>query len=258
MLSNGSQRNIAALDRVSGITNYLSKGQSMKAFGMAKIDQSKLREEVYAALCDAFTRGEFAPGEVLNLRGLAEQLGTSMTPVREAVRRLVAEGALIDTPSRTLEVPPFDNSRMLDLKRARIGLETMVLDIAMDNMDEVTIDQLERIIQETPGAVSSGPDLQANYDFHFTLYRKSSSHVMLPLIEALWLQYGAYLHLIIRHENAQRVDEHEFHKDIIDALRQKDRAAAQAALKSDIECSFNYLATDTVNTSETISRERSV
>jgi len=49
----------------------------MNTFGIAKIDQSKLREEAYAALRDAFTRGEFSPGAVLNLRGLAEQLGTS-------------------------------------------------------------------------------------------------------------------------------------------------------------------------------------
>lgn len=215
----------------------------MNTFGIARIDQSKLREEVYSALHGAFTRGEFAPGAVLNLRGLAEQLGTSMTPVREAVRRLVAEGALIDTPSRTLKVPSFDHVRMLDLKRARVGMETMVLGIAMDNMDGATIDLLEAII-EHPEVTQSGPDLKANHDFHFTLYRKSNSAVMLPLIEALWLQYGAYLHLIIRHENALRVDEHEFHKDIIRALRRNDRDAAKAALKTDIESSFNYLAAE--------------
>jgi len=216
----------------------------MNTFGITKIDQSKLREEVYSALCNAFTHGEFPPGAVLNLRGLAEQLGTSMTPVREAVRRLVAEGALIDTPSRTLEVPPFDIERMLDLKRARVGMETMVLDIAMENIDTATIDQLERIIANSPDSPAFGPDLQANYDFHFTLYRKSNSAVMLPLIEALWLQYGAYLNLIIRHENALRVDQHEFHKDIIRALRRNDRDAAKAALKTDIESSFNYLASE--------------
>ena len=214
----------------------------MNTFGITKIDQSKLREEVYASLCNAFTRGEFPPGAVLNLRGLAEQLGTSMTPVREAVRRLVAEGALIDTPSRTLEVPPFDIERMLDLKRARVGMETMVLEIAMENMDTATIDLLESIIATPPDA--PGPDVQANHDFHFTLYRKSKSAVMLPLIEALWLQYGAYLNLIIRHENALRVDEHEFHKDIIRALRRNDQDAAKAALKTDIESSFNYLASE--------------
>ncbi len=216
----------------------------MNTFGITRIDQSKLREEVYAALRDAFTRGEFPPGAVLNLRGLAEQLGTSMTPVREAVRRLVGEGALIDTPSRTLQVPPFDIVRMLDLKRARVGMETMVLGIAMANMDTATIDLLDRIIDKATDAPASGPDLQANHDFHFTLYRKSNSAVMLPLIEALWLQYGAYLHLIIRHEKALRVDEHAFHKDILHALRRNDRSAAQAALKSDIESSFNYLAAE--------------
>jgi DNA-binding GntR family transcriptional regulator len=213
----------------------------MNTFGIAKIDQSKLREEVYSALHDAFTRGEFAPGAVLNLRGLAEQLGTSITPVREAVRRLVAEGALMDTPSRTLQVPPFDQVQMLDLKRARVTMETMVLGIAMDNMDSATIERLETIIQPSNTAQSS-PDLKANHDFHFTLYRKSNSAVMLPLIEALWLQYGAYLHLIIRNENALCVDEHEFHHDIIRALRRSDHDAAKAALKTDIESSFNYLA----------------
>lgn len=230
----------------------------MNSFGIAKIDQSKLREEVYAALCDAFTRGEFAPGAVLNLRGLAEQLGTSMTPVREAVRRLVAEGALVDTPSRTLQVPPFDLVRMLDLKRARVGMEAMVLSIAMDNMDDATIDELESIIQENPDATSSRPDLKSNHNFHFTLYRKSNSQVMLPLIEALWLQYGAYLHLIIRNETARRVDEHEFHKDLIAALRRGDRDAAQAALKNDIEYSFNYLAGETLVGAEPVTQGRSL
>src|SRR6056297_1231234 len=91
---------------------------------LARIDQSKLRETVYDALKGAFTRGEFAPGDVVSLRDLAGQLGCSMTPVREAVRRLVAEGALIDTPSRTLMVPPFDARRIHDLKAARLALET--------------------------------------------------------------------------------------------------------------------------------------
>jgi len=54
---------------------------------IARLDPVKLRENAYFALRDAFTRGAFAPGDTLSLRGLAEQLGVSMTPVREAVRR---------------------------------------------------------------------------------------------------------------------------------------------------------------------------
>ncbi|MEP2030740.1 MAG: GntR family transcriptional regulator [Paracoccaceae bacterium] len=216
----------------------------MADFGIAKIDQSKLREEVYKALHDAFTRGEFGPGAVLNLRALADQLGTSMTPVREAVRRLVAEGALVDTPSRTLEVPQFDIDRMLDLKRARLALETMVLDIAIDEMDDAAISLLDDVLNAAPGAVVDGPDLRKNYDFHFLLYHKSGSQVMLPLIRSLWLQYGAYLNLIIRQKGASEVDEHEHHLQIIDALRERDRTAARAALTADIERSFHLISVE--------------
>ncbi len=214
----------------------------MSQFGIARIDQSKLREEVYLALHDAFTRGEFAPGAVLNLRSLADQLGTSITPVREAVRRLVSQGALIDTPSRTLAVPPFDIDHMLDLKRARLALEAMVLDIAMDNMDDATIDALQDILSRNANKPETGLDLRQNYDFHFVLYRKSGSQVMLPLIESLWLQYGPYLNLIIRQPQAACMDEHTHHAEIIAALRCGDRAAARTALTIDIERSFNLIA----------------
>lgn len=208
---------------------------------LARIDQSKLRETVYDALKQAFTRGEFAPGDVVSLRDLAEQLGCSMTPVREAVRRLVAEGALIDTPSRTLMVPPFDARRMRDLKSARLALELLVLDQAMDVATPEQIAGLERTIPATPRS-SGGPDLEANYAFHFGLYGLSGSDVLLPLIDALWIQYGAYLNLIIREQTAVELDEHRHHREIVAALKAGDRAAAQSALAMDIQRSFNVLS----------------
>lgn len=211
---------------------------------IGKIDQSILRENVYSALCDAFTRGEFAPGDVVNLRSLAAQLGTSMTPVREAVRRLVAEGALEDTPSRTLAVPPFQKRRMTDLKLARLSLETLVLDMAMDQMDDATIDALEAVLASSPGEKSGSPDLQQNYDFHFTLYQKSGSAVLLPIIKALWLQYGAYLNLVIKHPDAGSISEHKYHNLLIKALRQKNREAAKTALVADISRSFDLIITE--------------
>jgi DNA-binding GntR family transcriptional regulator len=206
---------------------------------LARIDQSKLRETVYEALKGAFTRGEFAPGDVLSLRDLANQMGVSMTPVREAVRRLVAEGALVDTPSRTLMVPPFDARRMHDLKGARLALEVLVLDQAMSAATEEQIDALAAILPSERN--EGGPDLELNYAFHFALYRLSGSEVLLPLIDALWMQYGAYLNLIIREQQAVALDEHRHHHEIVAALRAGDRAAARAALVTDIERSFQVL-----------------
>ena len=120
---------------------------------IAAIDPTNLRDSAYRSLHDAFTRGAFAPGDILSLRSLAEQLGTSMTPVREAVRRLVAEGALIDTRSRKLLVPAFDARRMKDLKSARLALESLILDQAMANIDAAGIDTLKAILE--PGGSGS-------------------------------------------------------------------------------------------------------
>lgn len=208
---------------------------------IARLDPVKLRENVYFALRDAFTRGAFAPGDTFSLRVLAEQLGVSMTPVREAVRRLVAEGALIDTPSRTLKVPDFDARRAADLMAARLGLEHLVLDQAMDRIDAGGIAALQAILSRDKGGPANLPDLMANHDFHFTLYRLSGSEVLVPLIEGLWLQYGAYLNLIINRPSAGEIEEHSHHHEIIAALRRGDRAAAHAALEADITRSFGFL-----------------
>jgi len=226
--------------RIVKTRSHNGQGRGMNEPKVARIDQSKLRESVYDALREAFTRGAFAPGESVSLRTLAGQLGTSMTPVREAVRRLVAEGALVDTPSRTLEVPPFDADRMRELKSARLALEAILLDEAMDHMDAAAIDALAAIISR-PRAAGDLPDLTQNYDFHFTLYRRSGSRVILPLVEALWLQYGAFLNLVVKEKAASEIPEHIHHEEIIAALRTNNRAAAQKALAQDIERSFKLL-----------------
>jgi DNA-binding GntR family transcriptional regulator len=223
----------------------MAKGISKMATAqIAAIDPTNLRDSAYRSLHDAFTRGAFAPGDILSLRSLAEQLGTSMTPVREAVRRLVAEGALIDTRSRKLLVPTFDARRMKDLKSARLALESLILDQAMANIDAAGIDTLKAILERPGNPSQNGPDLVQNYDFHFTLYRMSGSDVLLPIVEALWLQYGSYLNLIINHQDVLNIQEHKFHDAIINALEQDDRSAAQAALVGDIEQSFAVLQND--------------
>ncbi|WP_417476052.1 GntR family transcriptional regulator [Leisingera sp.] len=206
-----------------------------------RIDPLKLRENVYFSLRDAFTRGAFAPGDVLSLRSLADQLGVSMTPVREAVRRLVAEGALVDTPSRTLMVPAFDARRAADLKAARLALESLALDQAMDRINDADIDQLEEILSRPSTSTKGQPDLVANHDFHQMLYGFSQSEILLPMIEALWLQYGAYLNLIISTPASSEIDEHAYHRALIAALREGRRADAHAALEADITRSFHVL-----------------
>lgn len=213
----------------------------MNDLAITRIDPTKLRENAYFVLRDAFTRGAFAPGDVLTLRDLAERLGVSMTPVREAVRRLVAEGALVDTPSRKLMVPPFDARRAGDLLAARLAMEALALDQAMDRMTGADLAALEAVLARVPDVPGNTPDLVTNHEFHFTLYRIGGSEVLLPIVEALWLQYGAYLNLIINRPAASEIEEHVHHFELMAALRASDRNAAHAALKADITRSFTFL-----------------
>lgn len=208
---------------------------------LQRIDQTKLRESVYSALTAAFTQGTFAPGDILSLRTLADQLGTSMTPVREAVRRLVAEGALIDTPNRKLQVPLFDEARLTDLMRARIALEPMLAKIAAERMDKATLNRLESILAE-PAKSGDQPDLGQNYRFHFTLYNHSESPVILPIVEGLWLQYGPYLNLMIDRAGPSIGRGNDIHADIIDALRKGDGDETATAVERDIRRSFGLIA----------------
>ncbi len=223
-------------------------GEGMNGPVFGRIDQVTMRESVYAQLHEAFTRGQFAPGDSLNLRNLAERLGTSMTPVREAVRRLVAEGALIDAPSRALRVPDFDPRQMQDLKLARIALEPLVTGRAVERMDGATLEALAAILAEEnsdeagDGAGRDAPDLSQNYRFHFTLYQQADSPVLLPLIAGLWLRYGPYLNLIMRRAGPEIGKGNDIHEVILDAARRGDVEAAQAGIVADIERSFSLLA----------------
>lgn len=215
----------------------------MTTSDITPLDHTNLRESAYSALRDAFTRGVFAPGDILTLRDLAQQLGVSMTPVREAVRRLVAEGALIDVPSRKLMVPPFDERRAGDLMAARLSMEALALNQAMDRMQPGDLQDLRSILDGVPDTPGARPDLGINHDFHATLYHIGGSAVVLPIVDALWLQYGAYLNLIIAQPEAAQIDEHVHHFELLSALEAGDRDAAHAALAADITRSFNFLLT---------------
>ena len=82
-------------------------------------------------------------------------------------------------------VPPFDPDRMEDLKQARLALESLVLEQAIERMTPEKLSDMEAILAAAPEDGGGLPDLKQNYDFHFALYRQSGSEVLLPLVEAL-------------------------------------------------------------------------
>src|SRR5580698_6814998 len=104
-----------------------------------------LRTQVYDSLRDALTAGRFTPGQKLSFRFIARTLGVSLTPVREAIRRLVAEGALEMRPSRSVRVPLMTKDKVLELRDIRMAVEGLAAEKAAMTASRAQIAGLRRI-----------------------------------------------------------------------------------------------------------------
>ena len=109
---------------------------------------TSLRSQVYDSLRDALTAGRFTPGQKLSFRFVAGTLGVSMTPVREAVRRLVAEGAFEMRPNRSVRVPLMTRDKILELRDIRLELEGLATEKAAARTTREHATTLRRIAGE--------------------------------------------------------------------------------------------------------------
>jgi DNA-binding GntR family transcriptional regulator len=202
---------------------------------------------VYSVLRDRLMRGGFEPGQKLKIAELATALGTSAMPVREALNRLAAERAIESMPNRSVRVPSLSRQSLRDLMEARFAIEGLAVSRAATNMDEGTLARLHQLIaaqSETDDEHVSEASAEQNRLFHFTIYRRSGSAVLLPIIESLWLQFGPYLRVASERFDGREGRGTNFHVEMVESLGRGDASAARKALESDIGRSFELVMTD--------------
>ena len=119
---------------------------------------TSLRSQVYDSLRDALTAGRFTPGQKLSFRFVAGSLGVSMTPVREAVRWLVAEGAFEMRPNRSVRVPLMTRDKILELRDIRLALEGLAMEKAAALATREDAAALRRIAAELMAVRTRGPE----------------------------------------------------------------------------------------------------
>jgi DNA-binding GntR family transcriptional regulator len=213
-----------------------------KDIDVVPIERETVQQRVYRQLRDLLMRGRFQPGQPMLIHDLAEAFGTSAQPVREAIRQLVAEKALIASPNRSACVPVFDRERMDDLRRARIAIEGLAVELAAERITDRDIEALAGLVKEevrADDASRTEVSVARNQAFHMQLYRLSGSAVLLPIIESLWLQVGPYIRRAAEYFDARGGRGAEFHTAAIDALRQRDFVAVRAAIEADINRLFD-------------------
>ncbi|MGC3874777.1 GntR family transcriptional regulator [Halomonas sp. GXIMD04776] len=194
---------------------------------------TRLHQALRTRMCE----GDFTPGEVISIRRIAAEYGTSAMPAREALRWLVTEGALVFSDSRKIIVPKLSRERFEEVLYARKNLETEVSRQAFPHITAGDIEELKRIDEQINGAIAQGDIvryMRGNYQFHFLIYRLSQSRVLLPLIEILWLQYGPSMRYICTRWGASSIaDDHL--REVTQALSSGDCEAFCQAIGADIE-----------------------
>lgn len=195
-----------------------------------------LSERVYAQLRAALVGGRLVPGQRLVHRQLALELGVSPTPVREALLRLVSDGAL-DLDARGIAwVPRLHPDRYAEIMELRVLLEGRAAAEAARLADTADIAALRAIHARIMAARRSNDGtmlLAENERFHFGVIDIARMPVLRRMVESLWMQAGPTISLLTGLPRPPSPDGHP-HDDLLRALAAQDARAAQAAVERDL------------------------
>ncbi|WP_284315965.1 GntR family transcriptional regulator [Labrys miyagiensis] len=194
-----------------------------------------VHDKVYEAIRTGLVGGRFVPGRPVTLRGLADMLEVSPMPVRAAVTRLVAEGALALTATRRVSVPVMTPARFEELVRVRMLLEGEAAERALPaiNAERLALIRAHDARVEACLAEDNAEGyMQANHAFHFAIYSAVPSTVLLPLIETLWLQFGPFMRNV--YDGLDMTGLVDQHGRAIQAIEQGNAAELRAAIEADI------------------------
>lgn len=205
---------------------------------LRQVEKENLSARVYGRIRRALIDGQFEPGERLRISALAADLGTSITPVREAIFRLVSEQALEMKAATAIHVPMLDSARLREIQLVRIQLEGAATERAAERITDKQLRRLEAIQAEFIEAAASNPKKASlkNRDFHFALLEIAELPLVESIVENMWTLMGPLLSVFHTTMPPRQIagKDHR-HYDVLAALKAKDPAGAKRAIQQDIE-----------------------
>ncbi|NSX54119.1 GntR family transcriptional regulator [Parasulfitobacter algicola] len=204
--------------------------------------QAAAHDRIYRVLRSRIMHGELHPGQALTLRGIGQEYGVSMTPVREAMRRLVAEGALSLSSSGRVATPELSNERIEELAALRALLEPELSSRALPRAHMALIERLESINGTIAVAVTKGDAvsyIRSNLEFHRTLYLRAQAPAMLAMAETVWLQLGPTMCKL--YGRLRRTEPPRHHRLILAALKAGDEPGLRLAVRTDVTAGLKML-----------------
>lgn len=222
---------------MSGSKAKSGKVSDISGDWITPIERENLGDRAYTTIRNALMRGQLKPGERLRLRPLSERFGISLTPMREALMRLVFERAMVFDERGTAVVPDLTLAQLQEIRSIRMDLEGKAAASAATHVTAEELQELRDIqtgIADCHARKSFADAVHLNTEFHLLLCRAGRLPITYDLVEKLWVRCGPILsHLYDAGVPADWVPHP--HERIIEALETGDAAAAEAGIRFDIE-----------------------
>ena len=197
-----------------------------------------LRDVVFNTLRQAILKGELKPGERLMEIQLANKLGVSRTPVREAIRKLELEGLVLMIPRKGAEVAEITRQDMEDVLEVRTALEELAVKDACDHITDAQLSELKKASNEFKKALLEGKDLvtcaDADMHFHDVILSATNNRRLIQMLNNLREQMYRYRMEYLKDERTHKtlIEEHDA---IRRALKKHDKVKAGAAIRVHID-----------------------
>jgi GntR family colanic acid and biofilm gene transcriptional regulator len=204
---------------------------------LEKAQRISLTMQVEISLKGALITGSLKPGARLITKEIADKLGTSITPVREALLRLVSSGALQATPAQAFLVPEVTLERYNEITAIRKQLEPMAVAAACQHLTQSKLEILRTLSDDFHEAMRNGnvqKALHANRVFRFTLYQYAEMPTLSALIEQLWIRIGPCINYL--HQELNDIKASSYHyEELLSALERGDVEGSQRAIEKLID-----------------------
>ena len=200
-------------------------------------------DRLYRTLRMRIMYGEISPGQAFTLRGIAAEFGVSTTPVREALKRLAAEGALSISVTGRFQTPELSSDRIEELASLRALIEVELASRALPRAHMALVERLQVINNSISVAVVKADAvtyIRTNLEFHRTLYLRAQAPAMLATVETVWLQLGPTMRSL--YGRLQRNDPPVNHRLILAALKVGDESSLRVAVRADVTQGLRMLA----------------
>jgi len=200
------------------------------------VGRDNLTARVFGELRLALMEGRFRPGHRFKIRELAETMGVSETPIREALMQLVRARVLDIQASRSIAVARLSAAQYEELRSIRMLLEGLAAERATTRISKADIANLKKYHQALAAAERGKrwrEAVQVNWQFHHTLYKAADAPELLEMIETIWLRNGPLLNMLYPHATPTYPGRHQ-HLNVLDGLTARNPEAVKQSIQADL------------------------